>query len=259
MTTSTLSRARELLRGPKVLLGLLPLALGLVLWQLLGDERSLSFPPPSTWIDSLRNLHDQGLLIGAVQMTLKTFSLSLVVATVFGVLLGVLIGGSAKADRALGPLLELIRVIPPPALVPVIAVLLGPSTSSGVTIVTLAIVWPILLSTATSLRQVPAVRREAAVSMGLSRTDTFFKVVAPSLIPGVLVGIRVAISVSLVVTLLADILGVGQGLGALISERQQSLDAPAVWGLLLLIGIFGFVLNGLLNVIERRLLRNHPS
>ncbi|WP_103383484.1 ABC transporter permease [Pseudonocardia dioxanivorans] len=231
--------------------GLLPLVILLAVWQFAGDSTSLSFPPPSAWIDSLGAMQQQGVLWRAIGTTLTTFVVSLIVAVAIGVALGVAIGGSERLKRALNPTLEFIRAVPPPALVPVVAIILGVSLTSGVTVVVIAIVWPILLGTATGMRAIPPVRREMARSVGLTRGEQFWKITLPSLVPSIFTGTRVAVSISLVVTLLADILGAGTGLGALISERQQSYDAASVWGLLLVIGLFGYLLNALLDIVGR--------
>ncbi len=64
---------------------------------------------------------------------------------------------------------------------------------------------------------------------------------------------------ALIVTLLVEILGAGEGVGRLLIERQQSFDAPAAWGLLLIVGTFGYLTSATLARVEERLLRNWPE
>jgi len=243
----------------KALLGLIPLVALLVWWQITGSASSVSFPPPSTWFKALRQLNDSGVLWPATKVTLEVFLVSLLIATIVGFVLGMLIGGYRTVDRALGPILDFFRSLPPPAIVPVAALILGPSLKMNITVVAIAIVWPIVLNTASAMRAVPLLRKDVARTLGLSRSEQLFKVVIPSLVPGLMTGVRIAVSISIVVTLVVDILGSGGGLGALIFERQEQFDAAAVWGLLLLIGVFGFVFNALMAGVERRALRNWPG
>jgi len=252
-------RPRRRIPGLTVLKGLIPLAVLLIVWQLTGSDSSLSFPPPSSWIDSLRELSDKGSLGPALKVTLETFALSLVIATIIGAIVGMAIGASRRLDRALTPTLDFFRSLPPPAVVPVLALILGISLRTSVTVVVIAIVWPILLNTAGAMREVPLVRFEMSRTLGLGRIERIFKVVIPSLLPAIAVGVRVSVSISLVVTLLVEILGTGDGVGQLLTERQQSFDAAGVWGLLLLIGVLGFAINAVIAVGERRLLRNWPE
>jgi ABC-type nitrate/sulfonate/bicarbonate transport system permease component len=239
--------------------GLLPLIVVLAVWQLVGSDDSVSFPPPDAWITAVGDLADSGILWPAARATLITFAVSLVIATVVGVLFGMVIGASRLVDRALTPIMDFFRSLPPPAIVPPAILILGISLTMSVTVVVIAIVWPILLNTVTAMRAVPRVRLEMSRSLGLSAPERLAKVIVPSLLPGIMVGVRISVSISLVVTLVVDILGSGEGLGQLITVRQQAFDAASVWGLLLLIGAFGFFVNALIAVMERRLLRNWPG
>lgn len=239
--------------------GLLPLVVLLGLWQLTGSETSVSFPTPNTWLRALRDMYEAGVLGPAVGTTLETFAYSLVIATILGVLLGMIIGSSRLVDRALTPIMDFFRSLPPPAVIPVAGLILGVSQTMSITVVVISIIWPILLNTVAAMRAVPRVRLEMSRTLGVSRAERLLKVVVPSLLPGITVGVRIAVSISLIVTLVVDILGSGGGIGLLLTSRQQTFDAPAVWGLLLLIGIFGFALNALIGLAERLVLRNWPA
>jgi ABC-type nitrate/sulfonate/bicarbonate transport system permease component len=74
-----------------------------------------------------------------------------------------------------------------------------------------------------------------------------------------LLGVKLSVSVAFVVALFIEILGVTKGLGSLLSDRQQRFDAAGTWGILLLIGICGYLLNVGVALIEGRLLRNWPG
>jgi sulfonate transport system permease protein len=238
--------------------GLLPLAALLAVWQLAGSDTSISLPPPDEWLTAIAELHAEGSLIGALAGTASTFVLALALATVAGTLTGMALGVSSRLDRAITPSLDFVATLPGAAIVPVAVLLLGTGRSTAVLIVALAVVWPVLLNTATAMRAIPAVRLEMSRTLGLSTGARWRKVVLPSLAPGILLGVRVASSMALVVTLLVDILGTGDGVGRLLVERQQHFDAPAAWGLLLLIGAFGYLSSAGLAHLERRLLRHWP-
>jgi sulfonate transport system permease protein len=111
--------------------------------------------------------------------------------------------------------------------------------------------WPILLNTAKAMRSIPAVRLEMSRTIGLSRPQRWGKVIVPSLIPGMMLGVRVAASLAVIITLLVDIFGAGTGLGRLLIESQQRLDASAAWGLLLIVGVFGYLMSLMLSRLER--------
>lgn len=231
--------------------GLIPIGLALAVWQVTVAHDSLSFPPPTEWIQAIERMTSDGQLVPAAAHTLATFALGLLAAVVVGVTVGVLIGGSATADRLLTPTVDFIAAVPGAALVPVAVLLLGPHLISGVAVVALVVSWPILLNTAAAMRAVPVVRLEMAATIGLSPTDRWLKVVLPSLLPGIMLGVRVAASLAVIITLLVDILSAGAGIGRLLVESQQRFDAAAAWGLLLIVGAFGYAMSVVMSSTER--------
>ena len=238
--------------------GLLPLAVLLAVWQLLGSESSPYFPPPSTWARGLGTLWDNGTLQPAAMETLVTFALSLAAATVLGSVLGIVVGASKKIDRALGPSLEFARAMPPAAMVPIAALLIGYDEKMKVAVVTFAAVWSILLNTRAGVRALDPVLLDTAKCLHLNGFDRLRKCIVPALMPAILLGVRVAAPVSLVITLLVEILTRVGGLGGLIALSQRNYLSAQVYGLILVAGLFSFVLNGLVAALEAFVFRHRP-
>jgi ABC-type nitrate/sulfonate/bicarbonate transport system permease component len=238
--------------------GLLPIAALLIVWQLTTSDTSLSFPPPDEWLKAVARMHTDGVLAPAVLHTLGTYAFGLACAVVIGGAVGTAIGSSRLIDRALTPTIDFIAAMPGAALVPVAVLLLGPSQLSGVVAVALIVSWPILLNTATAVRSIPPVRLEMSRTIGLSRAQRWGKVIVPSLIPGAMLGARVAASLAVIITLLVDIFGAGMGLGRLLVESQQRFDASAAWGLLVIVGLFGYAMSLALSWLERRIALGGP-
>ncbi|HET7668219.1 MAG TPA: ABC transporter permease subunit [Mycobacterium sp.] len=236
--------------------GLLPVATLLIGWQLTTSDGSLSFPPPDEWLKAIARMYGDGALSPAILHTLATFVFGLGCAIVFGGIIGVAIGWSRLVDRTLTPTIDFIAAVPGAALVPVAVLLLGPGQVGGIVTVALIVSWPILLNTAAAARSIPTVRLEMSRTIGLSRAHRWGKVIVPSLIPGAMLGVRVAASLAVIITLLVDLFGAGAGLGRLLVESQQRFDASAAWGLLLIVGLFGYLMSLVLSWLERRI--DHP-
>jgi ABC-type nitrate/sulfonate/bicarbonate transport system permease component len=238
--------------------GLLPLAVLLGLWQLLGSESSPYFPPPSTWARGLRTLWDNGTLRPAARETLATFALALLAATVSGSVLGIVVGAFRKVDRALGPTLEFARAMPPSAMVPIAALLIGYDETMKVAVVTFAAIWPVLLNARAGVRALDPVLLDTARSLHLSWFATARKCIVPALMPAILLGGRVAAPVSLVITLLVEILTRVGGLGGLIALSQRNYLPAQVFGLILVAGLFSLLVNGMVSLLEASIFRNRP-
>jgi ABC-type nitrate/sulfonate/bicarbonate transport system permease component len=233
--------------------GLMPVAALLIVWQLTTSDDSLSFPPPDEWLKAIARMHGDGVLFPAVLHTLDTYVVGLLCTVLIGGVVGAAIGSSRVIDRALTPTIDFMAAVPGAALVPAAVLLLGSGQLSGVVAVALIVSWPILLNTATAVRAIPAVRLEMSRTVGLSRAQRWGKVIVPSLMPGMMLGVRVAASLALIITLLVDIFGAGTGLGRLLLESQQRFDAPAAWGVLLMVGVFGYMMSLMLSWLERRI------
>lgn len=238
--------------------GLLPLAALLAVWQGIEPGPSPYFPGPAEWWSSTLPLFLHGQLLPAIAATFQTFVEGLVLAILGGMGLGLLIGVSVPVRRTLEPLLEFFRALPPPAMVPVAVLLLGYAESMKLAVVALAAIWPILLNTGTAATRVEPLVLDVARSFRMSGLDRLRKIVVPSVIPAALIGIRVSIPLAIVVTLLVEMLTSMPGIGALMIMATRNFQSAQVYGLLVLVGLLGFVVNGIFSMIETVVLRRWP-
>lgn len=244
ITAARHKRSRR--RNGQVLIGLsgmLPIAALLVAWEIVGDDSSPYFPPPSSWGSAIRRLWENETLIPAIAHTAWTVLAALAIATAVGVLLGLILGSSPSVRAALQPTLEFIRMIPPPAIIPAAILLLGVTSSMSITVITVAAVWPILLNTVSGIGELSPVLSDVCYSLRLSPTQRMRKVILPAVLPSVLVGVRVAAPIAVVVALLVEMLTNADGLGSLLITAQRTFDASGAFGLLCIVGILGLVIN----------------
>lgn len=238
------SRPRRLRRRSGApLRGLLPLVAALVLWEAFGSTKSPYFPSPSAWVSGVRPLMDHQVLLHALGWTSLTFLLGLSLATVLGAVLGTLVGASRRLDRAFGPTLESLRVLPAASLVPLAALIFGYTMQMKLAVVVLPATWPILLSTRAARRSLSSVLIDVSVTLGLTRRDRVRKVLVPALTPAVLLGIRVSAPLALIITLLVELVTRVNGLGALLGKAQANFLSAQVYGLLAIAAVLASLVN----------------
>ena len=230
--------------------GLLPLVVLLAAWQIFGDSRSSYFPPPSTWYGAVSALASKGTLWQAIWMTFLSFIVGLFLAVVIGACAGLAAGSSRVFDRASGPTFEFLRVLPAAALVPLAALLLGYTMTMKLVIVVLVTIWPILLNCRAARRSMSSILLDVPRTLRLSRPDRFWKVLVPALLPPVLLGTRVAAPLALIITLLVEIVTSVNGLGSLLTVAQANYDSAQVYGLLVIAGILGYLVNEVVTRVE---------
>lgn len=252
-------RRRQKPRGLPPVRGLLPLAVGLAIWQLVADPASAYFPSPSAWVRAIWALWEEHSLASAVLTTAKTFIIALALVSLIGTTLGWLIGRSRLADRLLGPLLEFLRVMPPAAIVPIAVLFGGYNDTTKTVVVIMTAVWPILLQVRTSSKNIPTSLLDISKAMHLGSIETFRKVLLPSITPGILVGIRVAAPIALISTLLVELLTNIPGVGALLQTAQTDFQAATVYGLVAVAGILGITVSALLYLVEAAFSRYTPG
>jgi len=238
--------------------GLVPLIAVLAAWQVLAPGPSAYFPAPFEWWKAAVVLWKSGQLGPAFASTATTFAEGLAVAVAVGGVLGIAIGVSRPVERALGPLLEFMRAIPPPVTVPVAALLLGYGLTMKLTVVALSAVWPILLGTSSAAARVESLLFDVARTFHLPAARWICRVVVPSTVPSFLLGIRVAIPLAIIVTLLVEMLTSLPGVGALMIQAQRNFQSAQVYALLVMVGLFGLIVNNAFVVLEAVVLRQWP-
>ncbi|OLA99978.1 MAG: hypothetical protein AUH77_00845 [Candidatus Rokubacteria bacterium 13_1_40CM_4_69_39] len=169
--------------------------------------------------------------------------------------LGLLVAVSTPARLALEPVIEFVRPIPPLAFLPMFLVWFGLGETSKVAFIAYTTFFPMFVGTGASLLRVDVMLLRAAASLGASRRDLLRRVVLPAALPGIVVALRLGFGLAIFVIVGAEFMGADAGLGNLIMEGRVFFNpAQIVMGALLL-GALGSLVNALLLMTERRVLR----
>jgi len=234
------------------------IVLFLALWEALprlGIVSDAYLSPPSAVLASIVQLLENGQLWKHVAASLQRSLWGLVLASVAGVVLGLLVGGFRRLAAIVDPVLQLFRQTSAFALFPVFILFLGIGELSKVAIIFWASFWPVLLSTVGGVKQVDRLLVNSALSMGASRRFVFFKVVLPASLPSIFTGVRLAGAYSITALVAAEMIGAHSGLGFLTLNSQETFQIPTMYAGILLLATLGLLLNYLLALLERRLLR----
>ncbi|MCR6476019.1 ABC transporter permease [Variovorax sp. ZS18.2.2] len=234
------------------------IAIFLALWEALprlGIVSDAYLSPPSAVVASIAQLVDTGQLWKHLAASLQRSLWGLLLASFFGVVLGLLIGSSKRLAAIVDPVLQLFRQTSAFALFPVFILFLGIGELSKVAIIFWASFWPVLLSTVSGVKQVDRLLVNSALSMGASQRFIFFKVVLPASLPSIFTGVRLAGAYSITALVAAEMIGAHSGLGFLTLNSQETFQIPTMYAGILLLAVLGLLLNYLLALLERRLLR----
>jgi ABC-type nitrate/sulfonate/bicarbonate transport system permease component len=234
-----------------------PLAL-LGLWAVLSASSDTYYFPPLTEI--LETFMDTWVFerVGSdVVPSLMRLALGYGIACVVAVVAGLALGLSLTLRRAADPIVQFLRAIPPPALLPFGILVLGVGNSMKVFIIAFVCLWPVLLNTIDGVAGVDPTLRETSRVYGIGARDRLLRVTLPAAAPQIFAGMRTALSLALILMVISEMVASSNGIGYFVLQSQRSFAIPEMWSGIVLLGILGYVLNGLFLLVERRVLRWH--
>jgi ABC-type nitrate/sulfonate/bicarbonate transport system permease component len=242
---------------PGLLQVLVPI-LVLVGWGMWSSGSDTYYFPPLT--DILATFADTWLFerVGSdVVPSLVRLGLGYAIACLVGVGVGLALGSSRTLRRATDPIVQFLRAIPPPALLPFGILVMGVGTSMKVFIIAFVCVWPVLLNTIDGVAGVDPTLKETARVYGIDRRDRIVRIMLPAAGPQIFAGMRTSLSLALILMVISEMVASSNGIGYFVLQSQRSFAIPEMWSGILLLGILGYVLNTLFLMVERRVLRWH--
>jgi nitrate/nitrite transport system permease protein len=241
---------------------LLALAVFLIVWQILCPPGSKGLPGPlqvlgETWDPYIINPFfdnggtDKGLalqIFASLQRVAIGFSLS----TLVGISLGILIGTNQFIYRALDPLFQVLRTIPPLAWLPISLAAFQQSNPSAIFVIFITSIWPIIINTTVGVQQIPQDYRNVARVLRLSKQKYFFKILFPAAVPYIFTGLRIGIGLSWLAIVAAEMLVGGVGIGFFIWDAYNNSLLSQIILALVYVGIVGLLLDRLVGFVASK-------
>ncbi|MDB5828950.1 MAG: ABC-type nitrate/sulfonate/bicarbonate transport system, permease component [Variovorax sp.] len=225
----------------------------------LGLINKSFFPPLSVVLMQLAMLCTTAEFWGYVVSTARTWVLGLAIATLAGVIAGLVIGLTPGARKYTHSTIEFLRPIPSVALIPGVILLFGSRYQSGVVLITYAAFWQILLQMLYGLNDIDTVARDTSRSFRFTKVGFIRHVAWPTLLPFLFTGVRLAAAMALVLAVTAEMVIGSQGIGRGIVVAQASNATAEAYAFVLVAGLMGVAINMAARMLEKRLLKWHPG
>ncbi len=226
-------------------------------WAALVPERFL--PAPWTVIQALARILTSPDDMRAVAMTLLRALAGFALTVPLGIALGALAAFVPQVERALRPWTELLRPLPPAAIIPISIFTIGFGLKLYLFIITFAAIWPVYFNTLAAFAGTNDVLMRTGRAFGCSRTALVREIVLPHALPQIFIGIRIAASVALIGSVVTDIFAGQTGLGYLLFERAFALRVPDVFALTLICGLNGMLFNQMVLLLRRLVIGWHDQ
>ena len=202
---------------------------------------------------TLVGLIADGTMLRHAGYTLYRMLLGFALAIVVGLPLGILMGRFRPLESFFLPLVSALMPIPSLAWVPVFILWFGLGNTVSVLIVFYAAMFPMVLNAWSGVRSVNQIWLRAAGAMGADETALFWKVILPGASPFIITGFRQAFLRAWIAVVGAEMIAASDwGLGWVIYDAKEFLNADVMLASLAVIGLIGFVFERLVfGSIER--------
>ena len=246
----------------KILLGAVGLLGFLVVWQLiptlgLVDPHYLPYPTDvfGRLAEEVRDL----AFWRRVRLTMTSWAIGLTVATLAAVALGTVVGMVPFLRRATHTTVEFLRPVPSVALIPLAVLMFGLQMRAALVIIVYAAFWQVFVQVIYGVADVDSVARDTARSFGLTRAERLRYLILPTALPYLMTGLRLGAAVALILAVTAEMVIGNPGLGRMIELSRSAGDAVGLYGLVVVTGMLGLLVNVVFRFVERRSLAWHQS
>jgi len=169
-----------------------------------------------------------------------------------GLLLGLLTGSFRKVEIALDTTLQMIRNIPPLALIPLVILWFGIDETAKLFLISLGVFFSVYINTFHGIRSVDPALIEMGRSYGLKGWSLYREVILPGALSSILVGVRYALGFMWVILIVAETISAQAGIGYMTMNAREFLQTDVV-----LLGILLYAVLGKLADVAARLLERH--
>jgi sulfonate transport system permease protein len=212
-------------------------------------------PAPAKVVEAFWYMLTRQDLLMDIRASVFIIAQAFVYGTLLGVGLGFAAGLSRRVELFFSGTINTLRHIPSVAWIPLVVVWLGLGAPAKIVVLAKSIFIPVFLNTLQAIRGIDQNFIELAQALKLNKRQLIRRVIFPAIVPVVMVTLRYAVGLSWALVVIAEGISGLEGLGFLIFRAQNLLMTDQLLVCMVLIGLIGYVLDRLLSLAQRRLLR----
>ena len=211
------------------------------------------FPWVGRVLDAM--VSDRSKLWECVYHSLKLMFTGYFAGVSIGLACGILAGWSKKVQYWIQPITKVLGAIPTTTYMPIVMMLASSLFGGAAFLIGLGVWFPVTISAMTGVQNVQKHYYEAAETLGTNKLGILTRVVIPASMPGIFTGLTQGMSIACLTLVVAEMMGVEAGLGWYINWQKGWGDFTKMYGAIILICITFILVNSLLGLIRKRVLR----
>lgn len=195
--------------------------------------------------------NDQGVgwnVLASMGRVAKGFGL----AAAIGIPLGFVLGRFTLMNRALQPIISVLRPVSPLAWLPIGLAVFEAADPAAIFCIFICSIWPMIINTALGVSSVPQDYLNVARVLNLSEWKVFTKILLPASIPYVLTGAKLALGIAWLAIVAAEMLTGGVGIGFWLWDEWNNLNMEHILIAISVIGVIGLLLEHGMTAIANR-------
>jgi NitT/TauT family transport system permease protein len=234
-------------------------------WEFAARARIVDpffFGQPTKIVDQLKTWIQQGTDAGPLSqqifVTLEEAVLGFLIGVVLGVVCGIALGRVQLLSEIFSPYIKVMNSIPRIVLGSIFILWLGLGLASKVALAVVLVFFAVFFNAFQGAREVDRNLVANARILGASRRQVTRHVVLPSAMTWIIASMHVSFGFALIGAIVGEFLGAQKGLGLLISQAKGTFNADGVFAAMLIIAVIALAAEGLITLLERRLLAWRP-
>lgn len=234
------------------------LLLGLLLWYVVTkffEKPAIFLSTPEAVVKVTIQRIQQGYYFGDVWASLKRVLIGYALGLGCAIPMGFLMGWYRVFRNMTEAWIQFLRTIPPIATIPIMVVAFGVGEQSKIAIIFIAVFLSSSITIYQGIKETDRVLIKAAYTFGARDSDIFLNVMLPAAFPYILVAARAGLAGAFTTLIAAEMTGATIGLGARIQIASGAARMDIVMMGIISIGVFGFLFDRIILLIEKRLTR----
>ncbi len=197
-----------------------------------------------------RGPNDKGIAL-QLGFSLGRVALGFGLACLVAIPLGFVIGMSPLLRKAFDPFIQVLKPISPLAWMPLALYTIKDSSISGIFVIFICSVWPMLVNTAFGVASVKREWLNVASTLEVRPLRKAFRVILPAAAPTILTGMRISMGIAWLVIVAAEMLVGGTGIGYFVWNEWNNLSLSNVIFAVLVIGVVGMLLDLMFGLLQK--------
>ncbi|RFB75043.1 ABC transporter permease [Methylovirgula sp. 4M-Z18] len=242
----------------QILVGLI----GLAVWHVLTtypivanlNDMKLFFAAPWDVAQRIVKMFASGMIWRHLAITLSESILAFLIGSLFGAAFGFGLALMPRVAAVLDPYIKMANSLPRVVLAPIFMLWFGLGIWSKVALGITLVFFVVFFNVYQGVRETSPVILDNARMLGMSRSQLFRHVYWPSALSWVFSSLHSAVGFAIVGAVVGEYIGASAGLGYLIHEADGNFDTTGVFAGMVVLSVFVLVVDGLVSVVEKRLL-----